>query len=502
MQVKLGLDEYKNQACSSKLLTNYCELYADLDTPVSIYAKLQKKSPDAFLFESVIGGERIGRYSFIGFRPLDLVQVESGSPIDPYEYLEQRILELTTSADSDLLPFFHKGFVGFFSFESVAKIETSLELQESKFPEMYMLLVGSMVVFDHVKQKLYLLVNSIFDGTVSLEVLYEQSIRDLQEIKSLITEEHELVRLNPDVDLRVVETLIGTGFDSNTGAQEYARIVAKAKEHIREGDIFQVVASHKLSANLSVDPLSAYRTLRSLNPSPYLFIFNAKQGVNFTLVGSSPEMLVKADYKYDANGNRYLEAENRPIAGTYRRGKNEEADKLLVERLLQDKKEIAEHVMLIDLARNDLGRVCTSGSITVPEKMVVEKYSHVLHIVSSVTGKISEKFGVSSGIRLLRASFPAGTLSGAPKVEAMQIIAKLEKAARGPYGGAIGYFGLDGSVDTAILIRTLLIEPGKVSIQAGGGIVADSSPELEWLETLNKASALIRVVEACSDRTV
>jgi anthranilate synthase component 1 len=359
-----------------------------------------------------------------------------------------------------------------------------------------MLLVGSLVVFDHVKQKLFLISNSLAGSKPTVDELYEASISQLQELKSIISSSSQLERLDLDPCLKTVDNLDQSIFYSNTGKDEFINQVNQAKNHIKEGDIFQVVLSHKMSADISIDSLVAYRMLRSINPSPYLFIFNVKSSIEAVLVGSSPEMLVKTDLKTDSDSNRYLVAENRPIAGTYKRGANPADDEVLVNKLLNDQKEIAEHVMLIDLARNDLGRVCQKGSVTVPQKMIIEKYSHVLHIVSSVVGKIKTDFGVSSGVKLINACFPAGTLSGAPKIEAIKIISKLEKEARGPYGGAIGYFALDGSMDSAILIRTLVIEKNKVSIQAGAGVVADSDPEKEWQETLNKARALISVVEA------
>jgi anthranilate synthase component 1 len=497
LKLRYSLDEFKTAAQTNSVITNYCELYADLDTPVSIYAKLKEKSKHAFLFESVIAGERIGRYSIIGFRPIEIIDDTLIKTQDAFKLLEEKISFYQPSLNEEAcLPFFHKGFVGFFPFESSAHIEKVLSLKSSSFPAIYMHLVGSLVVFDHVKQKLFLIVNSIVDSKPSLEELFDDSFAQIQELSCIISSSSNLERLDFDAKFRTIENLDQGIFRSNTGKEEFKQMVSQAKDHIKEGDIFQVVLSHKMSANISVDPLLAYRMLRSINPSPYLFIFNVHADSEMVLVGSSPEMLVKTDFKINPDSTKYLLAENRPIAGTYKRGSNPVDDEVLVNQLLNDQKEIAEHVMLIDLARNDLGRVCQQGSVCVPQKMVVEKYSHVLHIVSSVVGKIKNDFGVASGVKLLSACFPAGTLSGAPKIEAIKIISRLEKSPREAYGGAIGYFSLDGSMDSAILIRTMVIENNKVTIQAGAGIVADSDPDLEWQETLNKASALIGVVEA------
>lgn len=465
-----------NLKVSQKIHTNYIELYADLDTPVSIYSKLRAHSEDAFLFESVLGGEQIGRYSIIGFRALEKLIVDSDSSENPYNLLEEKIKSFSnTSKDLD---FFHKGYVGFFSFESISSIEPSIQVKEPKHPIAYLLLVGSVVVFDHVKQKIYLVDNAFSDDK-------KEAQERLAELKSIISQKLEIERLD---EVRNLDSKLD--FSSNTGKEKFMSIVEEAKKHIKDGDCFQVVLSHKLTKNIEVDPLQAYRVLRTLNPSPYLFIFNF--GGN-SLVGSSPEMLVKT-----SSEDGELKAEIRPIAGTYKRGKNLTEDLLLAEKLMEDPKERAEHVMLIDLARNDLGRVCENGSVTVPQSMIVEKYSHVLHIVSSVVGRVKKSYGISSGVELLKACFPAGTLSGAPKVNAIKIIENLETEARGPYGGTIGYFGLDGSVDSAIMIRTILIEPNSVTVQAGAGVVADSVPESEWQETYNKAGALIQVISSLS----
>ncbi len=497
----LDLENYSKQAKQGQVLTNYLAISADLDTPVSVYSKLKSKSSDAFIFESVIGGEKIGRYSLIGYKPIEKLISKPSDEVDCYELLEKKLIELNGSKDlkvNNLLPFFYRGYVGFFSFESISWIEPSLKPKKADLPEMYLLLVGTLVVFDHVTQKIYLIDNSLRhceEGEARrgnpesyIKSLYEKSCQNILELK-------ELIETNTDIDrLKLAQAenpVANVDFKSNTGEAKFGDLLSKAKQHIYEGDVFQVVISHKFYADLNLDPLNVYRLLRTVNPSPYLFAFNFSSGAeDFSLVGSSPEMLVKGSLIEDSGS---IEAEIRPIAGTYKRGDNLEQDLKLSEELLNDPKERAEHVMLIDLARNDLGRVCEQGSVIVPQNMIVEKYSHVLHIVSSVKGILKKTYGVCSGIELLKASFPAGTLVGAPKVEALDIISKLELAPRGIYGGTIGYFGLDGTIDTAIMIRTLLLEKNKVTIQAGAGIVADSEPHKEWQETINKASALIKV---------
>lgn len=480
---RINFNQFEDLAAKQSIVSNYAEWVSDIDTPVSIYARLAKKYPDAFLFESVIGGEKIGRYSFVGFNALELLELYDS---DPYKLLEERLIQFRKH--SDQLPFFHQGYVGYFSFESITSIEPSLSMCGSEYPQIYMLLVGDLIVFDKVMNKIYIIVNSLTDS-VDIKSLYDKSCSRIDEIEEILSSELELDRLNLN---HQTNTNLEEDFKSNTGEEEFKSMVVQAKEHIKEGDIFQVVLSHKLTKQSKVDPLLVYRILRTVNPSPYLFIYNLnlKGGKRLTLVGSSPEMLVKSTCKGNSIEEKYLEAEIRPIAGTYKRGETDVEDAELAKNLLQDDKEIAEHVMLVDLARNDLGKVCEKGSIKIVQNMVVEKYSHVMHIVSSVIGRVSK----DSGLKLFKACFPAGTLSGAPKVEAIRIISKLEKEARGIYGGAIGYFGLDGMIDAAIMIRTLVISDDEVSVQAGAGIVADSNPEKELQETYNKAGALMRVI--------
>ncbi len=472
----------------TQILSNYLELeMADLD-PVAIYAELFKHSSDAFMFESVEGSESFARYTFVGFRPLEILK--SGS----YDELAKQIE--AKAADNEL-PFFHKGYVGFFTFESVADVEPKLRCAADKNPHSYMQLVGTMVVFDRVLKRIYLIANSFANNDTNQAALVE--------LKLLVEEAKPLSTLSCDTGVTLADLLESpeaVDFKSNTSEEQFYAMVAKAKQHILDGDVFQVVLSRKLSADVTLDPLLVYRLLRIVNPSPYLFIYNVRDFANstYTLVGSSPEMLVKSTL---VDGD--YQAEIRPIAGTYPRGKSPEEDEYNARTLLADEKERAEHVMLIDLARNDLGRVAQAGTVTVAQRMIIEKYSHVMHIVSSVIAKLRSSLDLKSnarlGVDLLKACFPAGTLSGAPKLEAIDIITELEQEPRRSYGGAIGYFSLDGRVDTAIMIRTLVIEPRRVHVQAGAGIVADSVAESEHRETYNKASALIKVVNLAKQQS-
>ncbi len=459
----------------SSLKTNYRELSSDLDTPVALYAKIKNKFDDAFLFESIIGGEQLARYSLIGFRALDIIKTYANDTSNPYELLSQKLAANYQKSDLD---FFHIGYVGIFSFESIRRFEPSLKPQNSSSPECYLMLPGSLIVIDNATQKLYLVDN--YNDSV------DESDKRLSNVEAIISSAIELERIDTSRE-NITDDL--NGFTSNTGKESFLDIVDLCKKHIHEGDVFQIVPSHKLRKNIQVDPLKVYRRLRTINPSPYMFIFNFEQT---TLVGASPESLVKSIWEQDA-----LKAFVKPIAGTYKRGKTFAEDAELIEKLSNDPKEIAEHVMLIDLARNDLGRVAQAGTVKIEEKMSIEKYSHVMHIVSTVSAKLKPE---ADPVQLLQACFPAGTLSGAPKIEAVRILSELEKEPRDYYGGCIGCFAFDKSINTAITIRTLVIEPDRVTIQAGAGIVADSQPELEWQETINKASALISALDLPQNR--
>ncbi|MGD0173328.1 MAG: anthranilate synthase component I [Anaerolineales bacterium] len=469
------------------------ELPADLETPISAYLKLRRTGP-SFLLESVEGGERIARYSFIGVEPrcvyivrgrtlqrrgngsTQILTAEPGS--DPFRLLEQEMSTLRMPAVPDSpvkLPRFLGGLVGYMGFECARYFEPRLDsqLHSSRLPEAVFLLADTIVAFDHVRRSMFLIAYP-FDG--------EKKAR-----RKLSTLEKRL-----RCPLSAADSAPAAGssappaaFESNVGRERYEQMVRAAKEHIAAGDVFQVLPSQRLSRPTKAQPFDIYRALRRLNPSPYMFFFDfgTFDGEPFYLAGSSPEVFVRLE------GNR---ASLRPIAGTSSRGATPEEDAAIEAKLLADPKERAEHVMLVDLGRNDLGRVCRYGTVSVPEYAVIERYSHVMHIVSQVEGEMRPG---QTAFDLVRAAFPAGTVSGAPKVRAMEIIAQLEPDGRGPYGGAVGYFSFDGSMDTCLAIRTLIGCGKTVSVQAGAGIVADSDPQREYQETMNKARAVLMAVE-------
>ena len=465
------------------------ELPADLETPLSIYLKLAGNQP-AFLLESVSGGERVARYSFIGIKPRKAYVLKDraweihfidgkvtrslGEGEDPFLLLRQA-LGRPAETGTPGLPRLAGGLVGYLSYDAIRYFEPTVGLGPTgDLPEGILFQADTVAAIDHAYGRLSLI--AVVDGSTNLEEA-EARLNGLVELLE-----------RPIPSLKAAETHgEANEFDSNLTRQEYMDIVERAKEHIRAGDIFQVVLSQRLQRETNASPINIYRALRQLNPSPYMFFFNfgTLGGSNsFHLIGASPEVHVRLE------GRR---AFLRPIAGTRPRAANPKEDMELEKGLLEDPKERAEHVMLVDLARNDLGRVCEYGSVEAPEQMVIERYSHVMHIVSQVEGNLRPEF---DGFDLLRATFPAGTVSGAPKIRAMQIIRDLEKEARGPYGGVVGYFSYDGSVDTCITLRTMVLQGNTICVQAGAGIVADSDPATEFQETLNKAGALIAAVRA------
>jgi anthranilate synthase component 1 len=442
----------------------------------------------------VNGGERLARYSFIGIKPkkayilrdrlweIHFADGKVTRPIgegeDPFLVLRQALGTPSDTGEAGL-PRLAGGLAGYLSYDTVRYMEPSVALPPSdELPEAILFQADTVAAFDHAYGRLVLI--AVADGPTYLE---EAEARlngccDLLEapLPALTAAQN---------DPRAGE------FRSNLTRQDYMDIVNRAKEHICAGDIFQVVLSQRLQRETNANPINIYRALRQLNPSPYMFFFNfgSLGGAEpFYLIGASPEVHVRLERR-----RAFL----RPIAGTRRRSSRPQEDAELEKGLLEDPKERAEHVMLVDLARNDLGRVCEYGSVEVPEQMVIERYSHVMHIVSQVEGNLRPEY---DGFDLLRATFPAGTVSGAPKIRAMQIIHDLEKQARGPYGGVAGYFSYDGSLDTCITLRTMVLHGKTVSIQAGAGIVADSDPAAEYQETLNKAGALIAAVEAAETR--
>ncbi len=471
----------------------WSEIIADLETPVSAFHKVCKDNKYSYLLESAEGEDNIGRYSFIGTNPLFLIRSE-GKQAQLLDFLSGKILKennnpynlmqdfLNEYDSKETLFAYSPSAVGYFSYDSIIYIEPRLKkayenIEECEsFPLAYFMVPETVMVFDHLKHKIYIVNNVLIDKNSEIDLLISNSKAKINSVLSQIKGKHNLSPINLSKKPSSTDVL------SNLTKQEWTDALIKAKEHILAGDIFQVVLSQRFcTERKGKDTFSLYRALRSINPSPYLYYLNFG---DFQIIGSSPEMMVKC--------SKDGIAETRPIAGTRHRGSNTEEDNFLKEELINDPKERAEHIMLVDLARNDLGRVCEYGSVKVTKLMEIENFSHVMHIVSDVQGTL--KKGLTS-VDLLKACFPAGTLSGAPKIRAMEIIYELEKSARGPYGGCIGYFGFDGEMNTSITIRTMLVRGDKVFVQAGAGIVADSEPDFEYKETQNKAAALIQAVE-------
>jgi anthranilate synthase component I len=457
----------------------WTEVVADLETPVSAYMKLAPAGGDSgpsFLLESVEHGERWGRYSFLGLDPF-LVLISKngevaleGEPFEipsggtPLEILTSLLHGFSSPVMPELPPLIAGG-VGYLAYDVVGYLEDLPATAEADIdvPEILLIFARTLFVFDHLRQRITV-VSNVVGGEG-----YEQAVARTE---GLIARLGEPLCYEPKgMTVPAFEVPAGTMTED-----EYCKAVERAKEYILAGDIFQVVLSHRLSADLSGDAFDVYRRLRLINPSPYMFYLRHPE---VTVLGSSPEPLVKVQ------GKRVVQ---RPIAGTRPRGATEEQDLALERELLADQKELAEHVMLVDLSRNDVGRVSRFGTVKVEEQMVVERYSHVMHMVSQVSGELEEGM---TGLDALFASFPAGTVSGAPKIRAMEIIDELEPTRRGPYAGVVGYFDFSGNLDTCIALRTAYVCGGKIHIQAGAGIVADSDPETEWHETLNKARALL-----------
>jgi anthranilate synthase component I len=444
----------------------------DCETPVSAFLKLRAAfDGPAHLLESAEQG-RLGRYSFLGFRPHESLRWSLGDEGDPYDAAAELVGRFRV-ADLDELPPFAGGAVGFFGYDLVRTVEPLGEPNPDPLglPDMALMVCELMLAFDHLRHEVSVLAFAFCDEG-GIDAAYTRAVATIEEARAALRQPVPVA-----AGARAVEA---PPFESNLSREQFESNVARIVEFIHAGDAFQVVPSQRFSAPASADAFSIYRGLRAINPSPYMYFLDFE---DFQLAGASPEPLVKV------SGRR---AETRPIAGTYPRGASEEEDRRNAEALLADPKERAEHVMLVDLGRNDLGRVCKYGSVTVDELMVVETYSHVLHIVSQVSGTLRDEV---SAIDALRAGLPAGTLSGAPKVRAMQIIDELEPHKRCSYGGAIGYLGFDGDLDTAIHIRTVVVKDGRVHVQAGGGTVADAKPDYEYEESVNKAKAVFNAVE-------
>ena len=498
LNIKPSLEEIKEKLVgkSGKLIIPvWAEIIADLETPVSAYNKVCKNKKYGFLLESAEGGEAFGRYSFIGIDPLFILKSEENKSVI-HDFIEDKPI-MESFNPYELLRLFFKDFsalefdvpslsgaVGYLGFDTIRYIEPKLnksydEIEKCQsFPDAYFMISGNTLAFDHVKHKIYIISNMLIENIDNLEDCYNRAARKIEEIFENLLSNHNLQPLNLSIQNEPNHQEVS----SNISKEEWIDAINSAKEHIKAGDIFQVVLSQRFCVDKgNLDNFTIYRALRSINPSPYMYLLNFN---DFQIVGSSPEALVKC--------SKDRIAQTRPIAGTRKRGSTSEIDKELGKELLADPKERAEHIMLVDLARNDLGRVCEYGSVKVDRFMDVERFSHVMHISSDVSGKLRDEF---SSIDLLKACFPAGTVSGAPKVRAMEIIYNLEKSARGPYAGCIGYLGFNNEVNVAITLRTMLIKDNNVFVQAGAGIVADSDPELEFLESQNKAAALIQAVK-------
>jgi len=469
------LGRVRTLAGPGRLVPVYAELLADLETPVSAYIKLAAGEPYAFLLESVEGGERLGRFSFIGAGPRRVLTVRGENPLP----LVERLVGRREVVGLPGLPRFVGGAIGYLAYDAVRFFEPRVPLPEADplgLPEAVFMLADTVLVFDHLKHRMLALSLVCGDGDIRQEYL-----KAGERVEAMVA------RLDrppgPPAPAPRLPGRMGGGevlVASNLTPAGFIRIVERTLEYIRAGDIIQAVLSQRFSRPTTASPLALYRALRHINPSPYMFLLALG---DFHLVGASPEMLVRVEDGL---------VEVHPIAGTRPRGATPEEDGALEAELRSDEKERAEHIMLVDLARNDVGRVAVPGTVKVTQLMEVERYSHVMHLVSHVTGRLRPD---RTPFDALRSCFPAGTLSGAPKVRAMEIISELEPDRRGPYGGAVGYVGFNGNLDTAITIRTVVLKDGVGYVQAGAGIVADSRPEAEFQETVNKARALLRAID-------
>jgi anthranilate synthase component I len=499
LRLEPSLERARELAREGNVVPVRATIVDDCETPVSAFLKLRAGEPEGapcFLLESAEQGQ-VGRYSFVGLRPRSVLrwidgtlsewsgeEVAAGAAPsqaepapDPYAAVAERMAAFRP-APVEGLPPFAGGAVGFFGYDLVRTVEPLGEPNPDTLglPDMALMVTDAMLVFDHLNHELTILACAFADDEGGIDAAYEQAAETIAEMRE---------RLRGAVPVPASPSLTEPPeFVSNMEREQFEAAVSRIVEYVHAGDAFQVVPSQRFSAPAPVEAFSVYRGLRAVNPSPYMYVLEFG---DFQIAGASPEPLVKV------SGNR---VETRPIAGTSPRGRGEDEDRRLAERLINDPKERAEHVMLVDLGRNDLGRVCEYGSVSVDELMVVETYSHVLHIVSQVSGTLRE--GVSA-MDVLRSALPAGTLSGAPKVRAMQIIDELEPVKRCSYGGAIGYLSWNGDLDTAIHIRTVVVKDGQLHVQAGGGTVADAKPAYEYTESVNKARAVFRAVEvACA----
>lgn len=502
--IQPDLNEFKAQCLKGNLIPVFREILADMDTPVSAFLKLG--GAPSFLLESVVGGEKWARYSFIGSSPSKIIRgsiVGSSVRIQIEENdKEPAVLETKTPLKvlKDILsgykpvdtgdnPIFFGGMVGYLGYDMVRFFERVPDTHKptTGLPDMFFMVTDTLLIFDNLKKKIKVLSNAYIEDKKPEEA-YREAVKKIECIIEKLRNPVLLQEDLPDSEFKIKNSELKTqsselvaGFTSSFGSKDaFEAAVLKAKEYVRTGDVIQVVLSQRFETESEAKPFDIYRALRVINPSPYMYYLDTG---SVKLVGSSPEILVR------------LEDEKvllKPIAGTRKRGRTEEEDTALEEELKKDPKELAEHIMLVDLGRNDVGRIAKTGSVKATELMTVERYSHVMHLVSNVEGDLNSGL---DAFDVLEACFPAGTVTGAPKVRAMEIIEELEPVKRGPYAGAVGYFSYSGNMDTCITIRTLVIKDNKVYVQAGAGIVADSDPESEYMETVNKAMAMMKAVD-------
>lgn len=476
-------EKFKQLSDNSKMVPVSLEISGDTETPITLFKKLCK-TPNCYLLESIEGGEKWGRYSYIGRKPFITVKAYGKQVIinkekeviykngNPMEIIKE-IIDEYNMVEMSNMPDFIGGAVGYIGYDTIRNYENLPNINEDdlKMPECDLMFAEELVIYDHVCQKIKLVVN--MEVSSNLDASYKNATERLYAIK------HEILNstLKSNEEKKYIASKVA--YSSNETKEEYISKVLKAKEYIKNGDIFQVVLSQRLKVDTKVEPFHAYRVLRSINPSPYMYYIDFEE---YHIVGSSPELLIKLKGE---------ELATCPIAGTRPRGKTIDEDEGFAKELLEDKKERAEHLMLVDLARNDIGRIAKFGTVELSEFMKIGRYSHVMHIVSTVIGKIKHNYDM---YQALFSCMPAGTVSGAPKIRAMEIIDELENKKRGVYAGAIGYLGFNGNMDTCIAIRTMVFKEGAVYIQAGAGIVADSDPESEYNETIRKASALLETI--------
>lgn len=485
-------ETFKKLTNEGNLIPVYREIMADMETPVSALLKLSSKT-HAFLLESVEGGEKWGRYTFLGSDPDVIFRVRADDVVirengeirchkhegKPLKFLKD-LMGRYRPVHVDGLPRFYGGAVGFLGYEMVRYFERlpAEVIDDLRTDEAVFLVTDTLIIFDNIRHTIKVVACAFTGGRDDLKDVYEEAI---QKIDALIEMLNAPMKSREDSH----EQGEGSHLQSNMTPEDFKSIVRRAKEYIVSGDAIQIVLSQRFQMENYIAPIDLYRALRYVNPSPYLFFLKLE---DLILIGSSPEVMVRLEEET---------VELRPIAGTKRRGQSEQEDRELADELLNDPKERAEHIMLVDLGRNDLGRIAETGSVQVNQLMVVERYSHVMHLVSNIQAQLS---GGKDCFDVLKATFPAGTLTGAPKIRAMEIIDELEPTVRGPYGGAVGYFSYTGNMDFCITIRTIMVKDGKVFVQVGAGIVADSDPEAEYRETISKAEGMIKAIEIAATK--